>query len=69
MRNHRTPITMTLRRLVALLGALVVLLACSPALAVQNCHDYTYYALTGRDGAMMAAGTLRGYLAQNGYTR
>jgi len=67
--DHRPAGTRALRRLLALLCALLVLLACGPARAIQNCHDYTYYALTGRDGAMMAAGTLRNYLAQNGYTR
>jgi len=39
------------------------------ASAIQNCHDYTYYALTGEDGNMLSAGELRSRLAARGYTR
>ena len=39
------------------------------ASAIQNCHDYTYYALTGEDGNMLSAGELRSRLAARGYTK
>lgn len=39
------------------------------AIAIQNCHDYTYYALTGEDGNMLSAGELRTRLTARGYTR
>ncbi len=51
--------------LLAILAAVVS----SPGYAIQNCHDYTYYALTGENGNMLSVGKLREYLEKNGYTK
>lgn len=42
---------------------------CQPAHAVVWCHDYTVYALTGRDVDNTKPGTLRGLLKNLGYKR